>query len=94
MGEKVLVKEEGAFMFHNEIVLRDGVAVGYIRAASYGHTLGGAVGLAMIDALPNVPFNKDFIDNGKWQVQIAERFYDAQVSLRPLYDPDNLRIKA
>ena len=29
---------------------RDGKPVGYVRAASYGHTLGGAVGLAMIEA--------------------------------------------
>ncbi len=37
-------------MHHAEVVHRDGVAVGYVRAASYGHTLGGAVGLAMLDA--------------------------------------------
>ena len=36
-------------MHHAEVVHRDGVAVGYVRAASYGHTLGGAVGLAMLD---------------------------------------------
>ena len=37
-------------MFHAEVVRRDGVPVGYVRAASYGHTLGGAVGLAMVEA--------------------------------------------
>ncbi len=37
-------------MFHAEVVRRDGMPVGYIRAASYGFTLGGAVGLAMVDA--------------------------------------------
>ena len=40
--------EETAFMFHGEVVLRDGEVVGDVRAASYGHTLGGAVGLAMV----------------------------------------------
>ena len=34
--------------FHAEPVLRDGVVVGYVRAASYGWTLGGAVGLAFV----------------------------------------------
>ena len=81
-------------MYHNEVVYRNDVAVGYIRSASYGHTLGGAVGLAMIDATPNQPFNKDYLDNAHWRVLIADRFYDAEVSLRPMYDPDNLRIKA
>ncbi len=33
-------------MYHAEVVLRDGVIVGDVRAASFGHTLGGSVGLA------------------------------------------------
>jgi hypothetical protein len=32
-------------MHRGEVLLRDGVAVGDVRSASYGHTLGGAVGL-------------------------------------------------
>jgi 4-methylaminobutanoate oxidase (formaldehyde-forming) len=47
---QVLVKDPEPLMFHAEVVHRDGVPVGYVRAASYGHTLGGAVGLAMIEA--------------------------------------------
>jgi len=46
---QVLVKEPEPLMYHGEILLRDGVPVGDIRAASYGHTLGGAVGLGMIE---------------------------------------------
>ena len=37
-------------MFHAEIIRRDGKAVGYVRAASYGHTLGGAVDLERLAA--------------------------------------------
>ena len=36
-------------MYHGEIVYRDGEIVGDVRAASYGHTLGGAVGLSMVE---------------------------------------------
>ena len=42
------MKDPTPLMFHAEVVFRDGVPVGYVRAASYGHTLGGAIGLAMI----------------------------------------------
>ena len=35
-------------LYHAEVLHRDGEAVGYVRAASYGWTLGGAVGLAMV----------------------------------------------
>ena len=47
---QVLVKDPEPLLFHAEIVRRDGKPVGYVRAASYGHTLGGAVGLAMVEA--------------------------------------------
>ncbi len=46
---QVLLKDPAPLMYHAEVVRRDGVPVGYVRAASYGHTLGGAVGLAMIE---------------------------------------------
>ena len=36
-------------LYHAEPVLRDGVVVGYVRAASYGWTLGAAVGLAFVE---------------------------------------------
>ena len=47
---QVLVKDPEPMLFHAEVVHRDGKPVGYVRAGSYGHTLGGAVGLAMIEA--------------------------------------------
>jgi 4-methylaminobutanoate oxidase (formaldehyde-forming) len=79
-------------MHHAEMVHRDGVAVGYVRAASYGHTLGGAVGLAMIDA--DGPLTADWLADGSWEVDIAGERFEAVTSLRPMYDPDNARIRA
>jgi 4-methylaminobutanoate oxidase (formaldehyde-forming) len=79
-------------MHHAEVVLRDGVEAGYVRAASYGHTLGGAIGLAMIDA--GEPLTADWIAEGSWEVDIAGVRYPALASLRPLYDPENLRIRS
>ena len=79
-------------LHHAEVVLRDGVAVGYVRAASYGHTLGGAVGLAMLDA--GEPLTADWLAAGDWEVDVAGVRYPAVTSLRPMYDPDNARIRA
>jgi len=89
---QVLVKEPEPLMFHAEIVKRDGRAVGYVRAASYGHTLGGAVGLAMIEA--DVAIDQAWLDRGKWTVDIAGREYPARTSLQPLYDPAMKRVKS
>ncbi len=88
---QVLVKDPEPQMYHAEIVLRDGVPVGDIRAAAYGHTLGGAVGLAMVEG---EAVNKAYLDEGKWEVEIAGKIYPATVSFRPLYDPNMERIRA
>jgi 4-methylaminobutanoate oxidase (formaldehyde-forming) len=89
---QVLINDPDPMMFHAEIVRRNGVEVGYIRAASYGHTLGGAVGLAMIEA--DEPIDTAWINAGEWTVQIANSIYPATVALRPLFDSENLKIKA
>jgi glycine cleavage system aminomethyltransferase T len=89
---QVLVKDPEPLLFHAEPVHRNGKPVGYIRAASYGHTLGGAVGLAMVDA--GAPLDAAWLNDGRWEVDIAGTLYPATVSLRPLYDPQMLRIKA
>ena len=82
---QVLVKDPEPQMFHAEIVRRDGTAVGYVRAASYGHTLGGAVGLAFLE--PKRVVDETYLNSGTWEVEIAGRLYPAIVSARPLYDP-------
>ena len=87
---QVLIKDPQPLMFHAEVVHRDGVPVGYVRAASYGHTLGGAVGLAMIE--PKVVVAEDYLGSGRWEVDIAGRRYPAAISARPLYDPQMKRI--
>jgi len=88
---QVLLKDPAPMLFHAEVVLRNGRPAGYIRSASYGFTLGGAVGLAMIDA--DEPIDQAYLDAGEWTVQIGAAACPAVVSLRPLYDPANERIR-
>lgn len=94
---QVLVTDPEPQLFHGEVLRRSGVAVGYVRAASYGHTLGGAVGLAMVEpasfGAKSEPITADYLDSGEWTVEIAGTEYPATVSLRPFYDPKNDRIR-
>ena len=89
---QVKVLDPEPLMYHAEVVRRSGEAVGYIRAASYGHTLGGAVGLCMVEA--GEPITKEYIESGQWQVDIAGTLYPAAVSKAPMYDPKMLRVKS
>jgi glycine cleavage system aminomethyltransferase T len=88
---QVLLTDPEPLLFHAEIVCRDGRPAGYIRAASYGFTLGGAVGLAMIDA--DEPITQAYLDSGEWTVRIGDAVYPAVASLRPMYDPASKRVQ-
>jgi len=88
---QIFLQDPEPQMIHQEIVLRNGIPVGDVRAASYGHTLGGSVGLAMVTG---DPVDAAYIDEGRWEVDIAGRIYPAEVSLKPLYDPGMEKIKA
>jgi glycine cleavage system aminomethyltransferase T/glycine/D-amino acid oxidase-like deaminating enzyme len=88
---QVLLNDPEPLMVHAEVVSRNGAPAGYVRAASYGFTLGGAVGLAMIDA--DQPITQSFLDEGEWSVRIGNATYQASASLRPLYDPASKRVQ-
>ncbi|HEY1690895.1 MAG TPA: FAD-dependent oxidoreductase [Polyangiaceae bacterium] len=89
---QVLVKDPEPLLFHAELVKRDGKPVGYVRAGSYGFTVGGAVGLAMIEA--GQPVDAAYLEKATWEVEIAGKTYPAIASMKPLYDPTNERVKA
>jgi len=89
---QLLLKDPQPLLFHAEIVHRDGVPVGEVRAGSYGFTLGGAVGLAMVKA--DQPIDSKWLEEGRWEVSVAGEIYPAEVSLQPMYDPEMERVKA
>lgn len=94
---QVLCNDPAPLCFHGEPILRDGVVVGDLRSASFGHTLQGAVGLSMVkrrEGDKGLPVNKEWLTSGKWQIDVAGKLYPASVSLQPMFDPQNKKIKA
>jgi 4-methylaminobutanoate oxidase (formaldehyde-forming) len=89
---QVLVKDPTPLLFHAEVVIRNSKPVGYVRSGAYGYTLGGAVGLFMIETDETI--DQAYIDAGNWEIDIAGRMYPAIVSLAPLYDPGMKRIRS
>ena len=78
-------------IYHNEPIWRGGEIVGHITSAAFCHTLGGAVGLGYVSAEPGAP--ADAVLGATYEVEVACERYAAEVSLRPLYDPDNVKIR-
>ncbi|HJN50735.1 MAG: FAD-dependent oxidoreductase [Pseudomonadales bacterium] len=89
---QVLVKNPEPLLFHAEVVKRNGAPVGYVRAGSYGFSLGGAIGLFMIEA--GEPITRSYIKDARWEIEIAGVTYPAEVSLQPMYDPRQEKVKA
>ena len=89
---QVQVLDPEPLLFHAEVVWCNGQRVGYVRSGSYGFTLGGAVGLAMVAA--EVAIDQAWLDAQTWEVEIAGRRWPARCSLRPLVDPDGAKIRA
>ena len=78
-------------IYHNEPIWRGDEIVGHVTSAAYGHTLGGAVGLGYVNAEPGAP--ADAVLGDAYEVEVACERFSAGVSLRPLYDPENAKIR-
>ncbi len=89
---QILVKDPEPLLYHAEVITRNGKNAGYIRSGSYCYTLGGAAGLFMIEA--DQIIDEAYINEGQWEIDIAGNMYPAQVSLKPLYDPEMKKIKS
>lgn len=81
----IFIEDQGAWPQPGAPVLRDGAVVGDLRSVTFGHTLQGFVGLAMVDG-PRWS-GDDFA------VDVGGRMYRAEASLRGFYDPRSDRVR-
>ena len=86
-----LLDDPEPLLHGNEPIYRDGEYVGNISAAGYGHTLGAAVGVGTVENEEGV--TPEFIKSGSYEILSAGNRYTAKASLKPMYDPNNERIK-
>lgn len=78
-------------LHHEEPIVRDGQIVGSIRSGAYGHRVGGSLGMGYVHNAAGV--SAQWLETGRWEVEVACERYPARVQLAPWYDPRNLRIK-
>lgn len=86
-----LLTDPEPLLHGNEVIYRDGVAVGHLQIGAYGHTLGGAVGIGF--AQHDGPLTAQAVAAGQWQIDVAGRMIAARASLAPMFDPRMERIK-
>ncbi|MBS0125141.1 GcvT family protein [Thetidibacter halocola] len=86
-----LLNDPEPLLYHNEPILRDGRIVGHLSSGSYGHHLGGAVGLGYV---PCKGESAEALLASSFEIDVAGRRVAATASLKPLYDPKSDRVKA
>jgi 4-methylaminobutanoate oxidase (formaldehyde-forming) len=89
----VVLDDPEPLMYHNEPILRDGLIVGRITSAAFGHTIGRSIGLGYITR-EDGPVTAEWLAGGRIEVEIALERVAATASLRAPYDPANERIRA
>ncbi len=89
---QVLVQDPEPLLYGDEQLYRDGEHVGENRNGAYGHTLGGSVGLAIVEREEDI--TDEYLATGSWELDIVGKRYPINVSLEPMYDPKRERIKA
>ncbi len=88
----LVVDDPAADLFGNEPVFLGDQWAGYVRAAAYGYTVGGPVGLAQAQHPDGV--TAEWLKAGGFRVRTPAGDLPARLQLAPLYDPQRLRILA
>ncbi len=79
-------------IYHEEPIYRNGVIVGSTTSGAWGHRVTLSLGLGYVKNAEGV--NKDWIESGNWEIELAWKRYKARVQLQGFYDPKGERIKA
>ncbi|MBE9477603.1 MAG: aminomethyl transferase family protein, partial [Proteobacteria bacterium] len=74
-----------------ETIYRNGVRVGWLSSAGYGHSLGKSIGMGYIRDDTGV--GADYVKTGIYELDVATVRVPCTVSLAPLYDPKMERVK-
>jgi glycine cleavage system aminomethyltransferase T/glycine/D-amino acid oxidase-like deaminating enzyme len=80
-------------LWGGELILRNGAAAGFVTSAAFGHTIGRPVALGIVNA-GNAPVDREWLDTGHWEIDLAGERFSAAVSLKAPYDPASLRTKS
>ena len=80
-------------LWGGELVLRDGVVAGQVTSAAWGESTGACVGLASVRSADQALVDAQWVRDGEYQVNVGGTLYPIMVSLKPIYDPTNARIR-
>lgn len=87
------VRSADPMLWGGELILRDGSPAGQVTSAAWGETTGACVGLAYVRTPDGSPVTADWISAGDFEVNVGGERHPITMSLKPIYDPTNARIR-
>ena len=69
--------------------------MGYLKRGGFGYTINKSLGTGYVDlqGLDKGQSVKDFVLKGHYQIDVMGEKHNADVSLRPLFDPHKTKMK-
>jgi len=86
------LSDPNKLLYHNEPIWRDGVLVGRITSAAYGHTIGKSIGMGYVQSGGEI-VDPAFVRSGRYEIEVAGERVPAEITLQPFYDPSGRRVK-
>ena len=83
--------EPDSVLLGRETIFRNGEAVGYLSSGGFGYTVKKSIGLGYVGHADGV--DAAFVLKGSYELEVACERVRAIVSLQPLYDPENERVR-
>lgn len=77
---------DARLVHHDEPVLRDGTVVGQVTSGAWGHTVDGAIGMAMVERRADgggEPVDRAWVEGADWSVELPGGPVPAEVRLGP-----------
>jgi 4-methylaminobutanoate oxidase (formaldehyde-forming) len=86
------VDDPHVVLLGRETIFRNGERCGWLASGGYGHTIGMAIGYGYVRHPDGV--DADYVMQGAYELEVAGARVPARPFLKPLYDPDNARVRA
>jgi 4-methylaminobutanoate oxidase (formaldehyde-forming) len=74
-----------------ETIYRNGERCGWLSSGGFGHSVGKSIGMGYIRNPDGV--TRDHVLSGTYELEVATERMPAEVTLEPLHDPGNARIR-
>lgn len=75
-----------------ETIWRDDAIVGFLRRGEYGYHLDCSIGLGYVEHPEGKVVNKDFLQSGRYEIEIMGTRYPAVLHMQSPFDPKGMRM--